>query len=77
MLVTLLPATRHGDNWVNGSSYTIACIDITTMETGVGIHDIPATFQNQIDIAILSDYSYELAKSRDLSMSALPVLNLK
>ena len=61
------------NNWVNGSSYTITYYATLTDGSSVGnSRYFTATFQNQIDIAILSDYSYGVSQiKRDLSILGL------
>ena len=61
------------NNWVNGSSYTITYYATLTDGSSVGnSRYFTATFQNQIDIAILSDYTYGVSEiKRDLSILGL------
>ncbi len=61
------------NNWVNGSSYTITYYATLTDGSSVGnSRYFSATFQDQIDIAILSDYTYGVSEiKRDLSILGL------
>ena len=72
MLVTLLPS-RHGIIGLMVLVIQLPIMQLSPMEAVWVIHDIfTATFQNQIDIAILSDYSYGVSQiKRDLSILGL------